>query len=151
MYGADAEFPIVGFTIKGEAGYFTSSTRQTDEYLLYVIQLERDAGDWSFTGGYVGEVVTAERGQVSFAPDRGLARSFLGRTSYDIDAKRGIALDTAVRQNGDGLWLRSEYSEKWGPHWSGTLGFTLLRGEPADFLGQYRRNSFFNLSLRYSF
>jgi len=27
----------------------------------------------------------------------------------------------------------------------------LLRGEPADFLGQYRRNSFFNLSLRYSF
>jgi hypothetical protein len=151
MYGADAAIPIGGFTIKGEAGYFTSSTRQTDEYLLYVIQLERDTGDWSFTGGYAGEAVTAERGQVSFAPDRGLARSFLGRTSYDIDAKRGVALDTAVRQNGDGLWLRSEYSEKWSSHWSGTVGFTLLRGEPADFLGQYRRNSFFNLSVRYSF
>jgi hypothetical protein len=151
MYGADAAIPIGGLTIKGEAGYFTSGTKQTDEYLLYVVQLEKDAGDWSITGGYAGEAVTARRGQLSFAPDRGLARSFLARTSYAIDVKREVALETAVRQNGDGLWLRSEYSERWSPHWSGTVGFTLLKGEQGDFLGQYRRNSFFNLSVRYSF
>jgi hypothetical protein len=151
MYEADTAIPLNWFTIKGEAAYFTSSTKQTDEYLLYVIQLERNAGNWSFTGGYAGEEVTADRGQSSFAPDRGLARAFLGRAFYEIDSRRALAIDTAVRQNGNGVWLRSEYSEMWGPHWRGTLGFTLLRGDPSDFLGQYRQNSFFNLSMRYSF
>jgi hypothetical protein len=151
MYGGDMQIPFDGVTLKGEAGYFTSPAKQTDEYFLYVIQLAGEAGDLSFTGGYSGQAVTVNRGEIKFAPDRGLARAFLGRTYYEIDPKRGISVDTAIRQNGKGLWLRSEYSEKWGPHWSGTLGFTLLRGDPGDFLGQYRRNSFFNLSLRYSF
>ena len=103
MYGADGEIPLSWFTIKGEGAYFSSSTAQTDEYLLYVIQLERDAGDWGFMGGYGGEEVTASRGQTSFAPDRGLSRAFLGRASYDIDSKRNISLDTAIRQNGEGV------------------------------------------------
>ena len=151
MYGADAAVPLKWFTLKGEAGYFTSSTKEQDEYLLYVIQLERQSGEWSFVGGYAGEGVTAKRSQFIFAPDRGLTRAFLGRASYNLDANRTVAMDTAIRQNGDGLWLRSEYSETWGQHWRGTAGFTLIRGEPTDFLGQYRRNSFFSMSLRYSF
>jgi hypothetical protein len=151
MYGADAAVPLKWFTVKGEAGYFTSSTRQQDEYVLYVLQLERQAGEWSFVGGYAGEGVTAKRSQFNFAPDRGLTRAFLGRASYNIDATRSATVETAVRENGEGLWLRSEYSQMWGQHWRGTVGFTLIRGEPTDFLGQYRRNSFFNLALRYSF
>ena len=151
MYGADAAVPLKWFTLKGEAGYFTSSTKEQDEYLLYVIQLERQSGEWSFVGGYAGEGVTAKRSQFIFAPDRGLTRAFLGRASYNLDVNRSVAMDTAIRQNGDGLWLRSEYSETWGQHWRGTAGFTLIRGEPTDFLGQYRRNSFFSMSLRYSF
>jgi hypothetical protein len=151
MYGADAAVPFKWLTLKAEAAYFTSNTPQADEYALYVIQLAGQSGKTSFVGGYAGEAVTRRRTQFNFAPDRGLARAFLGRASYDIDANRSVALETAVRENGNGLWLKAEYSKAWGQNWRGTTGFTLLRGAPTDFLGQYRRNSFFNLSLRYSF
>jgi hypothetical protein len=151
MYGADAAIPFKSLTLKTEAAYFTSKTPQADEYALYVIQLEGQSGEWSFVGGYAGEAVTRRRSQLNFAPDRGLARAFLGRASYNIDSSRSVAMETAIRENGSGLWLKSEYSEAWGKNWKGTISFTLIRGEPTDFLGQYRRNSFFSLALRYSF
>jgi hypothetical protein len=151
MYGADAAVPLKWFTVKGEAGYFTSGTPQAGEYLQYVIQLERQTGEWSFVGGYAGEYVTEERGAPDFAPDRGLARAFLGRASYTIDVNRSFAFEGAVRQNGDGAWLKFEYSQALGQHWRATAGFALIRGAQNDFLGQYRRNSHGILALRYSF
>ena len=42
--GGDVAVPTPWFTIKGEAAYFTSATPRTDEYVLYVVQLERQAG-----------------------------------------------------------------------------------------------------------
>lgn len=151
LYGADTAVPLKWFTVKAEAAYFTSSNRATDEFLLYVIQLERQQGEWSFVGGYAGEYVTASRNPLFFAPDRGIARTFLGRASYTIDAARSLAFEAAVRQNGDGAYWKAEYSQMFGPHWRATAGFVLLRGDPADFLGQYRRNSHAILALRYSF
>ena len=151
MYGADVAVPMKWVTLKAEAAYFKSNTPQADEYALYVMQLERKSAAWSFVAGYAGETVTRRRTQFNFAPDRGLARAFLGRANYNINANRTVAFETAVRENGKGLWLKSGYSEAWGQKWRGAVGFTLLRGAPGDFLGQYRRNSFFNLSLRYSF
>ncbi|MBL8231157.1 MAG: hypothetical protein JNL98_21875 [Bryobacterales bacterium] len=151
FYGADAAVPLPWFTVKGEAGYFTSSDRQTDEFLLYVIQLERQQGEWSFVGGYSGEYVTEQRNPFFFAPDRGVARTFLGRTGYTIDANRSVALEAAVRQNGDGGYLKGEYSQAFGQHWRATAGFVLLRGTAQDFFGQYRRNSHALLTIRYSF
>jgi hypothetical protein len=149
MYGADVAVPLGWLTFKAESAYFTSTTKEADEYVLYVLQVGREVARWSFCAGYAGEAVTRNRNQWNFAPDRGLAGGFLGRAKYNIDAKRTVTFESAARTSG--LWLRSEYSESWGPNWGGTVGFTLLRGEPTDFLGQYRRNSFFNLSLRYSF
>lgn len=151
MYGADAAMPLRWFTLKGEAAYFTSTTSTADEYVQYVIQLERQTGEWSFVGGYAGENVTDKRATLDFAPDRGLARAFLGRAGYTIDARRSLAFEAAVRQNGEGVWSRIEYSHLLGQHWRATAGFTLIRGDPNDFLGQYRRNSHVSLALRYSF
>ncbi|MEX2263073.1 MAG: hypothetical protein WD696_14045 [Bryobacteraceae bacterium] len=151
MYGADAAVPLPQFTLKGEAAYFTSSTRQADHYLLYVVQLERQVGEWFFVGGYAGEKVTARRSQLDFAPDRGLTRAFLGRAAYTIDSSRSVAFDAAVRQNGHGVWTGFEYSQAFGSHWRATLGFTLIRGRRDDFLGQFRRNSHASFALRYSF
>ncbi|HMB81390.1 MAG TPA: hypothetical protein VKI43_15030, partial [Vicinamibacterales bacterium] len=57
-YGGDAAVPTKWFTIKGEAAYFTSPaadadlSRQSggaataDEYVLYVLQIERQTGEW---------------------------------------------------------------------------------------------------------
>ena len=53
MYGGDATLPIRWLTIKGEAAYFTSTSASTDEYMLYVVQLERQTGEWVFVGGVV--------------------------------------------------------------------------------------------------
>lgn len=152
LYGADSAIPTRWVTIKTEAAYFTAPEHQTDEYVLYVLQLERQQGEWSFVGGYAGEVVTNTAGNpLQFSPERGFARSFLGRAGHTIGPTRSLAVDGIVRQNGAGSWLRFEYSQTLGQHWRATTGFTWIRGEDSDFLGQYHRNSFGYLALRYSF
>jgi hypothetical protein len=151
MYGGDAAWPLRWFTLKGEAGYFTSPDPRADEYGLYVVQAERQVGEWFFVGGYAGEVVTKQRAAPGFAPDRGLTNSFLGRASFTIDVNRSLAFQGVVRRSGDGVWLEGEYSQAAGQHLRITLRGDLIRGTADDFLGRYRRNSHMTASLRYSF
>lgn len=151
MYGADAAVPTRWFTLKAEAAYFTTSASLADEYVLYVVQLERQQGEWLFLGGYAGEAVTARRAPGTFAPDRGMTRSFLGRASYTIDPNRSVAFEAAIRENLDGVYAKAEYSQAHGSHWRTTGAMTILHGERDDFLGQYRRNSHAILGVRYSF
>ena len=145
--GADA----VVHRSRAKRRYFTSSTADADDYVLYVVQLERQTGEWLITGGYAGEAVTRRRASFSFAPDRGLTRSIVARAWYTIDPNRSVAIEGAVRENGDGLYARGEYSWARGQHWRTTVIAALLAGSEADFLGQYNRNSHLGLSLRYSF
>ncbi|MGH9558737.1 MAG: hypothetical protein ACRD30_05805 [Bryobacteraceae bacterium] len=149
MYGASAAVPLPWFTLKGEGGYFSSTTPDTDQYALYVIQLERQIKEWSLVGGYAGEVLTRAGNPLQFAPDRGFARSFLGRAAWTIDPVRSLAIETAVRAGGS--FARFEYSKTYGQHWRATAGIAWLRGDMADFIGQYRRNSYASLAIRYSF
>jgi hypothetical protein len=151
MYGGDAAWPVRWLTVKGEIGYFTSTDPRADEYGEYVIQVERQMGEWFFVGGYAGEFLTRQGGALSFAPDRGLTKSFLGRASYAIDPNRSVAFEGAVRQTGHGVWLKAEYSQAVGQHWRVTVGGNLIRGEADDFLGQFSRNSHLSLAMRYSF
>jgi hypothetical protein len=151
MAGGDAAVPLPAVTLKGEAAFFGTSDSRADQYWLYVIQVERQSGEWIFIGGYSGEVVTTSRVQVAFAPDRGLAKAFLGRAAYTIDTNRSVAFEGAVRQNGDGTWLRFEYSQASGQHLRFTARATLIAGEPTDFLGRYDHNSNVTLGLRYSY
>ncbi len=111
-YGADAAVPTRWFTIKGETAYFTSSSPATDEYVLYVVQLERQTGEWLLVAGYAGEAVTERRAVLTFAPDRGLARSIVARASYTIDPNRSLAIETAVRQDGAGVYVKPEYRRR---------------------------------------
>jgi hypothetical protein len=150
-YGGDVALPTKWLTAKAETAYFTSSTADSDEYVLYVIQLERQTGEWLITGGYAGEVVTRRRTAASFAPDRGLTGSLIARASYTIDPDRSAAVEGAVRENGDGVYVKGEYSWTRGQHWRTTVSGAVLAGKAADFLGQYRRNSHGGISLRYSF
>jgi hypothetical protein len=150
-YGGDAAIPLSWFTAKFETAYYTSDTPRTDEYVLYVVQLERQIGEWSLMGGYSGEYVTKQVAQLSFAPNRGLTRAIVGRASYTIDVNRSMTFETAVRQNGDGAYFKGEFSQASFRHWRTTLSAALIRGEPDDFIGQYRLNSYVGLALRYSF
>ncbi|GIU74734.1 MAG: hypothetical protein KatS3mg004_1821 [Bryobacteraceae bacterium] len=151
MYGGDAAVPLRWATLKGEAAWFTSSSPLADDYMLFVIQAEKQSGEWLFVGGYAGEAVTERRVELDFAPDRGLAKTFLGRASYNIDTNRSVAVEGAVRQNGRGVYTRLEYTQAIGAHWRVTLAANLLRGARDDFLGQYRRNSNLMVVFRYSF
>jgi hypothetical protein len=158
MFGGDAAIPFRWFTLKGEAAYFASPDGQSDEYTLYVLQAERQTGEWFFVGGYAGEIVRkpfapppGSTVSGAFALDRGLAGSFLGRASYTIDVNRSVAFEGAVRQNGNGLWLKAEYSQAAGQHLRATLRGNLIRGDESDFLGKYRLNSNVAIVLRYSF
>jgi hypothetical protein len=150
-YGADAAMPTPWFTVKGEMAYVTSTSPGTDEYVLYVVQVERQTGEWVFVGGYAGEVVTERRAGLAFAPDRGLTKSLVGRAAYTIGPNRSVAFETAIRQNLHGVYGRAEYSQAHGQHWRLTIAGVLIGGEADDFLGQYRRNSHGSLVLRYSF
>ena len=150
LYGADLAVPLSWFTVKTEGAYFTSTTAGADEYALYVLQLERQVKEWSFVGGYAGEIVTRSSGNpLEFAPDRGFARSFLGHAGWTIDTNRSLAVEASVRVHGS--VAKVEYSQAFGQHWRGTAGLTWIRGAETDFLGQYHRNSYALLAIRYSF
>ena len=151
MYGGDAAIPFPYVTLKAEAGYFTSRTPQSDEYVLYVLQLERQSGEWSFIGGYAGQVITSHGTSLTFSPTRGSTRAFVGRAGYTIDTNRSLSVEMVVRQNGQGMYWKPEYSQAFGQNWRLSVGFVLIRGENGDFLGQYRRNSHGILTVRYSF
>jgi hypothetical protein len=152
MIGGDVAVPLRWLSIKTEAGYFTSGDSRSNEHVLYVVQLERQSGEWFFVGGYGGDVVTRWGAQSGdFNPDRGLTRTILARAGYTIDPSRTIAFESAVRDNGHGAWAKSEYSQAFGDHWRLTAGFSLIQGKPSDFLGQYRRNSHGLIAVKYSF
>ena len=151
LYGADAAIPMRWFTVKTEAAYYTSPDRQQDEYAIYVIQFERQIKELSLVAGYAGDAVTSRTPTRQFSPELGFARAVLAHAQYTIDTNRSVALDAAIRQNGRGSWLRTEYSQNFGQHWRTTVGFTWIRGDAGDFLGQYHRDSFALLALRYSF
>jgi hypothetical protein len=151
MYGADLAMPLRLVTLKAEAAYFTSSSTQSDEYGLWVVQLERQAGEWTFVGGYAGQAITAHGTAIAFSPVRGLTRAFVTHAGYTIDTNRSVTLETVIRQNGRGVSLKPEYTQAFGQHWRLTAGFALIRGSEGDFLGQYHRNSHAILTVRYSF
>jgi hypothetical protein len=151
MVGGDVAVPMRWATIKAEASSLTASSSDTDDYVLYVVQLERQTGEWMLVGGYAGEIVTENRGALSFSVERGIARSFLGRASYTIDANRQLAFEGIVRQTGRGGYVRTEYSQARGQHWRMTVSGAILAGANDDFLGQYHDNSHVTLRVRYSF
>lgn len=149
MYGGDANYQLPWLSLKAEAGYFTTQTTGAEEFVLYTIQAERQIKEVSLMGGYVGSAVTSSPGVPQFAPDRGIAKSVVGRVAWTIDVNRSLSLETAIRRQGS--LVKVEYSQAFGRHWRLTPGFVWLRGDPSDFLGQYRRNSYFSVALRYSF
>jgi hypothetical protein len=151
LYGADAAVPLRWFTLKTEAAYYTSPDREQDKYVIYVLQFERQIKELSIVGGYAGSAITARSPALQFSPELGFARAVLAHLQYSIDSNRAVAMDTDVRQNGRGSWLRAEYSQGFGQHWRATAGYSWIRGDESDFLGQYHRNSFALLALRYSF
>jgi hypothetical protein len=149
--GADVAIPLSWVTLKGESAWFRSDSQQADQYVLYVVQAERQWREWLFIGGYTGEDITVERNSLSFDADRGLAKAFVGRASLTIDSKRSLAMETVERQTGHGFYGKFEYSQVLGSHWRVTGQIGAIRGAESDFLGQYRRNSFAKLIIRYSF
>ena len=152
QYGVSTAVPLRWLTLKAEAASYQTSNSKMDEFVLYVIQLERTVKEWVFVGGYSGELVLRDaQNPLLFSPDRGLAKAFLGRASYNWDANTTLAFDAAVRQNGAGSLMHFEYSRSIGQHWRAAAGVSWIRGDPNDFLGQYRRNSSGSLALRYSF
>ena len=151
MYGADAAIPLKLVTVKAEAAYFQSSTPQSDEYALWVLQLERQSGEWSFVAGYAGQIITQHGTAIAYSPIRGLTRSLVARAGYTIDTNRSFAFESVVRQNGAGMYFKPEYSQAFGQHWRITAGFAVIHGSAGDFLGQYHRNSHAILAVRYSF
>jgi hypothetical protein len=151
MAGADVALPLPWFTVKAEVASMFTTSPVADDFVLYVVQLERQSGEFSLVGGYAGEVVTQQRSPFDFAPDRGLTRAFLGRASYTINATTDVAFEAAIRQKFDGVWLKAQYSKAFGAHWRATLAGTVIGGDEHDFIGQYHRNSHLLATLRYSF
>ena len=149
LYGGDGAVPLPWFTIKGEAAYYTAPDKNNDEFVLYVVQLERQVKEWSLVGGYAGEQVTLSTNALQYSPERGFARSFVGSAGLTIDANRSLTVQTAIRA--EGSFLRFEYTQASGQHWRTTAGGAWIRGNMTDFLGQYQRNSYLSLKVRYSF
>jgi hypothetical protein len=113
--------------------------------------LERQVRQWIITGGYAGETVFDQRYPYYFDPERGLTKSFLAKAVYNVDAPSSLSIETATRQNGRGTWTSAEYSRQVATHWRLIGGIAVIAGNSNDFLGEYHRNSFVILRVRYSF
>ena len=57
-FGGGVAVPLGPVSLKSEAAYFTSSSPLADHYVLAVMQLERQAGEWSFVAGYAAQAIT---------------------------------------------------------------------------------------------
>ena len=153
MYGGDAAWPLRWFTLKGEAGYFTSR----DPAGGRVRPLRHPGGA---PGGRVvprrrlrrrGRDDEAARPRTS-PPTAGLTQSFLGRASYTIDVNRSVASSRASSaRTAAASGSKGSTRRRMGQHLRTTIRFDLIRGRDDDFLGQYRRNSHLTATLRYSF
>jgi hypothetical protein len=150
-YSGDFAIPTSVLTLKGEATLFTSPSETTDEYALYVIELERQVGNWLIDGGYAGEAVNERRVALQFNPERGLAKSVIAHAMYTGDPSRTFVLEGAVRQDGDGVYVRGEYTHALGSHWRLTAAGVAIGGDDDDFIGQYHRNSSVTVGARLSF
>ena len=151
MIGGDVAVPTSWLTWKFETAYVTAPTDATEEYLLYVIEVERQTGEWLLDFGYAGDHTTKEYALPAFAPDRGMARSIIGRASYTVDPRRTVVLEGAVRQTGDGVYAKAEYSQEFAQHVRFTVAGVGIGGKTTDFIGQYNDNSHVRVGLRVSF
>ena len=155
-YGTDAAIPLRWVTLKTEAAWFHSretslSASRSDSYVLWVAQLERQIRQWVAAAGYAGQTVFDYRYPFYFDPERGLTRTFLAKAVYNPDAPTSFSIQTATRQNGRGTWTTAEYSRQLANHWRLIASITVIAGNRNDFLGEYHRNSFGELRVRYSF
>jgi hypothetical protein len=155
-YGTDAAIPLRVVTLKTEAAWFQSretsvNAPRSDSYVLWVAQLERQIRQWVAAAGYAGQTVFDYRYPFYFDPERGLTKTFLAKAVYNLDAPTSFSIQTATRQNGRGTWTTAEYSRQLANHWRLIGGITVIAGNRNDFLGEYHRNSFGVLRIRYSF
>src|SRR3984885_3212685 len=155
-FGTDAAVPMRYFTLKTEAAWFNSretsvNAPRSDSYVLWVAQLERQIREWVIAGGYAGQSVFDYRYPISFDPERGLTKTFLAKAVYNLNAPASFSIETATRLSGRGTWTTAECSRQVADHWRLIGGITVIAGNRNDFLGEYHRNSFGVLRIRYSF
>src|SRR5207249_6362239 len=93
MYGGDAAIPLSWLTLKTEAAYFSSASPQSDEYALFVVQVERQTGEWTLAAGYAGQAITAHGGSPAYSPTRGETRAFVAHAGYTIDVNRSFSFE----------------------------------------------------------
>ena len=72
------------------------------------MEFERQTGEWLLTGGYAGEIDAASGPALAFDPERGVARTIIGRASYTVDPRRTVTFEGAARRNGDGAYVKGE-------------------------------------------
>ena len=109
--------------------YVTSPPATSDEYVLYVVELERQVGEWVLDVGYAGEAVRESRAARVFAPDRSMADR-LSAAPPILDPRRTVVVEGAARQGGDGFYGKFEFSQAMGQHWRLTLAGVGLGGNP---------------------
>jgi hypothetical protein len=150
-YGAELSVPTRVISLKGEMAYFTSPDSTNREYILYVVELERQTGEWMLSGGYIGESVTREGAGFRFAPDEGVAKSIIGHANYTIGPQASATIEGALRSSGDGGYVKGQFSDAFASHWRVTFTGVWIGGKDTDFIGQYHRNSNASMTLRLSF
>ena len=58
---------------------------------------------------------------LAFGAERGVGESIIGRAAYTVDPRRTVAIEGAVRQDGNGAYVKGEYSDAMAQHWRLTV------------------------------
>ena len=154
MFGGDVVWPAGPFAVRAEGGYFQSAAHGTargDDYVFYVVQIEKQRGAWSGVLAYAGQNVTRNAGEYLFDPDRALAGAIVARSSHRLTPASELRIEGAAHREGVAALARVEYSRAVTANWRTTVGFTWIHGNSSHLLGQYGRNGYSRLTNRYSF
>lgn len=151
-FGADLAVPTHMFTFKSEmAAFVFPANPEREQYVLLVVELERQIGEWLLDGGYAADMVTRGGVDPSYGIERGTAKSFIGRASYTVNPRRSVTIEGALRQTGKGAYVKGEFTQTHGRHWRVTVAGVGIAGSDTDFLGQFHRNSNVTAAARFSF
>lgn len=167
MFGGDfattTTVPLLGeIQVHGEVAQFVTEGSRDDDYLQYVIGLEKNASDplfekeLSFILEHAAEWIEVHRKRTDIIPATKFARAFtdalLGRVTWKpVEHLELLMTAVAIIESPQSWYFRPEARYELGAHTKIAAGLDILRGSQSGFFGQFAEDDRFFLSLKLTF
>ncbi|MBI4893530.1 MAG: hypothetical protein HY821_23110 [Acidobacteria bacterium] len=149
--GGDVSAAWRGMVWKAEGAYSWTPTQITDDFISFVVQVERVREKWQMVAGYTGLHKTVDRITPYVAIDQAFTKAFAGRFGWAPKPNNNFTAEYWLQRNCRAFIGRFLYSREIAPSLRFTGGYIWITGAKDETVGRYSINSYATLQLRYSF